>query len=649
MLLSESQTNEGSVRQERGGPSGSGYKNRNLAVRGRVETGWSPSHSGQTTVPPAANHHSTNDRVTPVSALTYERFFGLAEKPFSLSSDPRFLYRSPSHAAVFDKLLAGIERREGVLVLTGDIGTGKTTLCRSVLQNLPRKTFSAFVPDPFATREDLLKMLLIDFGVMSVRDLASGHLKGATRTELSYLLYDFLDSLIPLEAFVIVIVDEAQNLSLSLIEEIRILSDLHGRTSPLQVLFVGQLELRDKLKLPEMRQVDQRVSVHCSLEPLTREALPGYVAHRLGIAGARTERICFPPDALDAVYDGSRGVPRLINRICDRTMYHSFLAGSATLSRAMVDAAIREAGGAELPGTLTVPAASTSIAVPPSWTTAPKPTTGDVDAWLKQVEVAPPSVAAPDGLGVFAPESGRDVLREPREPQWFLGSTVASKRRKKWWRRPSYALSLPTVPSGLPRRALRATAAGLILVGALSGMVVAMSRLSGALDASAMPLPAVPSITSPAPAPSVPGLVATSHAATGAGDGAATLVDASAPTGTTAAAPPASASVAAGVMAPAPQAAAPAQDPADGSYVLEVALFGSVQRSARLVEELTTQGFRAFHQPLDLGARGSFQQVLIGRFETRAEADRDLERLRQRGGHDDARVAVAARSEKATE
>jgi type II secretory pathway predicted ATPase ExeA len=125
-----------------------------------------------------------------MGALTHERSFGLTEKPFSLSSDPRFLYRSPSHAAAFDKLLAGIERREGVLVLTGDIGTVKTTLCR-----------------------------------------------------------------------------------------------------------------RDKLKLPQMRQVDQRVSVHWSLEPLSREALPGSIAHRLVVAGARPECIYSPPDALDAVYD----------------------------------------------------------------------------------------------------------------------------------------------------------------------------------------------------------------------------------------------------------------------------------------------------------------------------------------------------------
>jgi hypothetical protein len=395
--------------------------------------------------------------------------------------------------------------------------------------------------------------------------------------------------------------------------------------------------------------VDQRVSVHCSLEPLTREALPGYVAHRLGIAGASPERICFPPDALDTVYDASRGVPRLINRICDRSMYHSFLAGSATLSRAMVEAAIREAGGAELPGTLTVPAAPTNIVVPPSWTSAPKPAPGDVDAWLKQVEGGSVSAAVPEGLGVFAPESDPDRLGEPREPQWFLGSTEVGKRRRKWWRRPPYNLSLPTVPSGLTRRMLRATAAGLILVGALSGMVLAMSRLPGALDASDAPVAAAPPITSPAPAPSVPEAVATLPAATIAEDFAAAPINRSAATGTTATAPAALAPVAASVTAPAPQAAAPAAGEAAGSYVLEVALFGSRQRSARLVEELTTQGFRAFHQPLDLGPRGSFQQVLIGRFGTRAEADRDLERLREHGGHDDARVAVAARSEKATE
>ena len=168
--------------------------------------------------------------------LTYEAFYGLKEKPFSLTSDPRFFYPSRTHAPALQDLLGGIRRRESLNVLTGDIGTGKTTLCKAVLQKLDRKTFSAFVSDPFASREDLLKVLLMDFGVASVEDLTSGRLRGASRAELSFLLYEFLGTLTPLQAFAVVFIDEAQNLSLPLIEEIRILSDADGQ---LQVVLVG--------------------------------------------------------------------------------------------------------------------------------------------------------------------------------------------------------------------------------------------------------------------------------------------------------------------------------------------------------------------------------------------------------------------------
>src|SRR4029450_1470550 len=135
--------------------------------------------------------------------LTYEPYYGLNENPFSLSADPRFLYKSRTHAPVFDALRAGIRRREGIIVLTGEPGTGKTTLCRSVLGALDRKTFCTMVPDPFVSREDLLKMLLVDFGVMSVEDLKNGRLNTATRPELSYPLYDFLKSLVPLQAYAV--------------------------------------------------------------------------------------------------------------------------------------------------------------------------------------------------------------------------------------------------------------------------------------------------------------------------------------------------------------------------------------------------------------------------------------------------------------
>ena len=130
-------------------------------------------------------------RPDPTDALTYEPYFGLTEKAFSLNADARFVFESPTFGETRDSLLDGIRRREGLLVLTGEIGTGKTTLCRAVLRDLRRKTYSSLVPDPFASREDLLKMLLIDFGVLSIQEL-TGALQHASRTELSYLLAGFL-------------------------------------------------------------------------------------------------------------------------------------------------------------------------------------------------------------------------------------------------------------------------------------------------------------------------------------------------------------------------------------------------------------------------------------------------------------------------
>jgi type II secretory pathway predicted ATPase ExeA len=155
-------------------------------------------------------------------ALTYEPYFGLQEKPFSLSPDPRFFFGKSSHGAAFNTLVSGIRRREGILVLTGEVGTGKTMLCRAVLQALDRKTFAAFVPDPCLSPEDLLKKLLVDFGVVTVDELRSGRMRTASRTDLSYPLYEFLASLQPLHAFAVVIIDEAQNLPPQTLEEIRI-------------------------------------------------------------------------------------------------------------------------------------------------------------------------------------------------------------------------------------------------------------------------------------------------------------------------------------------------------------------------------------------------------------------------------------------
>lgn len=277
-------------------------------------------------------------------SLTYEPDYGLHEKPFSLSSDPRFLYKSPAHASAFERLHAGIRRREGLIVLTGDIGTGKTTLCRAVLEKLDRRTFSTFVPDPFVSREDFLKTLLVDFGVMSTADLRGGRLAGASRAELTYPLYEFLDALVPLQAFAVLVIDEAQHLSLPLLEEIRILSELERREKLLQVVLVGQPELRSNLKLPQMRQVDQRVSVQCELRPLDLDEVRRYIDHRLDVASSRERCVEFVESSIQVIAEASGGVPRVINRICDRALHHGWEKGANHIDADLVRRAVDDLG-----------------------------------------------------------------------------------------------------------------------------------------------------------------------------------------------------------------------------------------------------------------------------------------------------------------
>lgn len=250
------------------------------------------------------------------TALSYEPFYGLKEQPFSLSPDPRFFYRSRSHAIAFEDLLNAIERREPLIVVTGDVGTGKTTLCRAVLGTLDRKPVVAAVPDPTVSAEDFLKGLLAEFGVVSVDDLA-GRLHGASRTELRYLLREHLRPSVPSTAAAIVLIDEAQKLSGALADEVTVLLDDDG---PIQVLLVGQLELANKLAAHDMRRLDQRASARCTLAPLDRAGVAGYITHRLQKAGATPDRLTFAETAIDVIYDRSGGAPRLVNRLCDRAL-----------------------------------------------------------------------------------------------------------------------------------------------------------------------------------------------------------------------------------------------------------------------------------------------------------------------------------------
>ena len=253
----------------------------------------------------------------------YESYYGFAEKPFSLTPDPKYLYRSESHANAFDLLQYAIRRREGFVAITGDIGTGKTTLCRALLEQIDRTTFTALVLDPFLTEEELLKRILQDFGVVSRDETRAGRLASATKHELIETLYDFLLGLVALKASAVLIIDEAQNLPMPVLEQIRILSNLEtDKEKLLQIILVGQLDLRRKLQAEELRQLDQRISIRYELQPLDRDSVAAYIAHRLAVAGAPS--VSFTSEAIDAVYRFSGGIPRLINLVCDRALLAGF-------------------------------------------------------------------------------------------------------------------------------------------------------------------------------------------------------------------------------------------------------------------------------------------------------------------------------------
>jgi general secretion pathway protein A len=269
----------------------------------------------------------------------HEEYFGFIEKPFSLTPDPKYLYKSESHANGFDLLQYAIRRREGFVVVTGDIGTGKTTLCRAILEQLDRKTFTALVLNPFLTEEDLLRLILQDFGVVSREEIKRGRLDGVTKQELIDTLNEFLLSLLPLRAGALLIIDEAQHLPPRVLEQIRILSNLEtDKEKLLQIVLVGQLNLKDLLGSPEMRQLDQRVSIRYELKPLTREETSAYVAHRLTIAGGGAA-VSFSPKALDLVHQYASGIPRLINLVCDRALLGGYSARINRISPEMVSAA----------------------------------------------------------------------------------------------------------------------------------------------------------------------------------------------------------------------------------------------------------------------------------------------------------------------
>ncbi len=275
----------------------------------------------------------------------YEEYYGFTEKPFRLTPDPKFLFRSESHGNAFELLQYAVRRREGFVVVTGDIGTGKTTLCRALLPQVDNRTCTALILNPFLAEEDLLWLILQDFGVVSKEEMYGSGARVSKRSLIG-ALNDFLLSLLPLGARAVVIIDEAQNLPLAVLEQIRILSNLETEKEKLlQIILVGQLNLEPLLRSPEVRQLDQRVSIRYRLRPLTSEEVSAYVVHRLTIANP-SRSIAFSRKALERVHRYTDGIPRLINLICDHALMGAY---SVRATRVETDMIVTAAEHLQLP------------------------------------------------------------------------------------------------------------------------------------------------------------------------------------------------------------------------------------------------------------------------------------------------------------
>jgi len=263
----------------------------------------------------------------------YCNFYGLKERPFNVTSDPSFFFLSQKHKEALSHLYYGVTQRKGIIVITGEIGTGKTTLCRFFLNQLGKNVKTAFILNPHFSDIQLLEAIIKDFG-----------LNAHNKNRLSFIsdLNKFLLSESEDGNNVILIIDEAQNLKPNQLEQVRLLSNLETEKEKLlQIILVGQPELNRRLNLYDLRQLQQRITVRYHVTPLDTFELKEYISHRLNIAGGQN-KITFTDEALEAITEFSFGTPRLINIICDRALLAGFVAESYVIDNGLVKKCLEE-------------------------------------------------------------------------------------------------------------------------------------------------------------------------------------------------------------------------------------------------------------------------------------------------------------------
>jgi general secretion pathway protein A len=263
-------------------------------------------------------------------------YYGLTEPPFDITPNPRFLFYSPKHREAFNHLLYGIRERKGFVQLTGEVGAGKTTLCRAMLEKLDGHYATALILNPVMSAGELMKAIAIEFGLP---------VNGLDRLETLAVINQFLLQQVERGQDTVLIIDESQDLTDELLEQVRLLSNLEtDNRKLLQIVLLGQPELRDRLNNPRLRQLRQRITVRYHLHPLNRYEVSQYIQHRLEVSGARGAPY-FTQPALWRVYGYSQGVPRLVNAVCDKALLAGFVQQSEKIDYRMIGRAVRELEG----------------------------------------------------------------------------------------------------------------------------------------------------------------------------------------------------------------------------------------------------------------------------------------------------------------
>lgn len=269
----------------------------------------------------------------------YRAFYSLSESPFNVTSDPGFLFLSPTHTEALDHLTYGIGQRKGFLAITGEIGSGKTTLCRALINRLDPKTKVALILNSVLPETQLLEAIVDDFGIVCEK---------RTRGALIKKLNKFLLEQLAQGNNTVLIIDEAQNMRPSALEAVRMLSNLETEKEKLlQIVLVGQPQLKDKLNLPELVQLKQRIAVRFHIRALTEQEVRPYIEHRLAVAGS-TGRIVFDEAAISLIHRHSGGIPRVINILADKALLLGFVRETFTIDRALIEQCIKELDGEEI-------------------------------------------------------------------------------------------------------------------------------------------------------------------------------------------------------------------------------------------------------------------------------------------------------------